>query len=352
MQAQYALGSIERERKLVAGVDGYFWWAPQSGRIDAVPTLSVQWPAGTQAYGMVEGRAEDEITAISADRRTLTVTWGADGPPTDLLAEVSPVVIRSDTGGAVIAARIQRVLTDTGAAGTLALAEPLPHAVAIVSGCLLDWLLFYAVIPAGHIGTSALRHVRWSLAHGPQIGGVIPSIARAQGLLHVVKAAFDTGLSDGALVALIPALAQMVPAGQSTWGLQRRIAEEQLVSEIRGRLPAGSYEDDVAGPQFLLAHAYLSAALAQDGRAAMGVEGAQAGADAMRARAADEIDRCFRRLSWVDADRDGVVDESETDIAQRSLAGLGASHVTNAAVFLDDSVDVEEYDRAGSQEDR
>ena len=111
-------------RKLLTGLSHVFRWSNADGVLNSNPTLTVDWPAGAQSYSLTLSRQVDQVTALSADRRTLTVTWGGSGSPTTAISgdQPAPVVLQS-IGLVGAALRVVRVVTDDGTEGTLELAE-------------------------------------------------------------------------------------------------------------------------------------------------------------------------------------------------------------------------------------
>ena len=84
-------------RKLLTGLAHVFRWSNADGLLASNPTLTVDWPAGPQAYSLTLSRQFDVVTAISADRRTLTATWGGSGSPQMAISgdQPAPVVLQS-----------------------------------------------------------------------------------------------------------------------------------------------------------------------------------------------------------------------------------------------------------------
>ena len=137
-------------RKLLTGLSHVFRWSNADGVLASNPTLTIDWPAGAQSYSLTLSRQVDQVTALSADRRTLTVTWGGSGSPTTAISgdQPAPVVLQS-IGLVGASLRVVRVVTDDGIEGTLELAEPVPHQVAFtVNPANLHWLQRQATIRA------------------------------------------------------------------------------------------------------------------------------------------------------------------------------------------------------------
>ena len=135
-------------RKLLTGLAHVFRWSNADGVLASNPTLTVDWPAGPQSYSLTLSRQVDSVTAISADRRTLTVTWGGSGSPTMAISgdQPAPVVLQG-IGIVGAALRVVRVVTNDGIEGTLELAEPVPHQVTLLP-VNLHWLQRQCIIPS------------------------------------------------------------------------------------------------------------------------------------------------------------------------------------------------------------
>ena len=84
-------------RKLLTGLAHVFRWSNADGLLASNPTLTVDWPAGPQAYSLTLSRQFDVVTAISADRRTLTATWGGSGSAGVRVEGVATVVPEPST---------------------------------------------------------------------------------------------------------------------------------------------------------------------------------------------------------------------------------------------------------------
>lgn len=331
------------DRKATAGKSYRFFFVPTDGYPSAAPQIAVQFAAGTFSAALTPLRAAaDKVTAISTDRRQLTID-------NEAALTLTTRGLMGDQGGAAWLdnegvfqgpVKILRVVTPTAGSGVVELAAPMSHAgAASGSNPLLRWNLWHAQVT---IADLVERDVRWSVTYTPKAGTDLPSDETVdQGLLHVVRTPFRTGLDDELLYALIPLLRKLPPGAQEGFGPQRWIAGTELVEQLRQLLPTGIYEDNCPGERFRLAHALFTAAVILGGRA-----DGQAEADAFRTRAEAELKRVIANRMWIDLDSDGVVDAGETAVQIAGLGGLFASYHTSTA--FDDCT----FDRTAVGDDR
>ena len=110
------------------------------------------WPAGSQTYTLAR-RRDDTITALSTDRRRLTLAWSDDGAPADLLAgNPMPAHVSRDSL-AQIPVRVVRLVSLGTGNGVVELADALPQAVNPVGG-YLEYLTVSCTIPDEDVPTS------------------------------------------------------------------------------------------------------------------------------------------------------------------------------------------------------
>lgn len=335
-------------RKLRIGSPYLFQWRPE--RTDAVPTsatLSILWAAGTQTYSLTV-RANDIVTAISTDRKRLTLEFefSSTGILADLLdGNPLPAHFSNDSYGQipVMVTRLVSSVNNPGVTpdtGVVELADPLPAATA---GGYIKWLTGSATVSSAHIGSSPIRPVKWTVAYTPKIGGETGAARVETGVLAVVRDVFSTGLVDASLSVVAPWLRGAIAPSMPGLGNYIAAGEDLLISLIRPRLPSGTWEDSVAGGQFHRAHALATQISVCDDLAGRGVA-----RNDLRAQLAldlkSELDGCFARLEWVDINGDGLAtaDEGATRTAQPIL-----SHVTNANImdFSDDPTTPDTFDR-------
>jgi len=314
-------------RKLNTGQAHRFRLWPTDGVVASDPNLTVTWPTGALTYRLDLAREPDTVTAISTDRRVLTVTWGASGSPVVLASPDSPAAAMLYGVGTVEASvRVVRAVSSGGGSGTVELAEPLPHPVTVSASTLtLHWHERSVVIASGDVGTVATRNVRWSVDYTAYVQGIAVDYRRDRDVLHIVAMAFATGLSDADVLAAFPDLRSR-PMGQGSWRAQRDAALDDLVLLVRSRI-APRVEDVLPGSQFARAHAYLTAAAIVDGTSSAGADRSDLAAY-YRARAVESVDQVLALVDWADLDGDGVVDTGVTAIGAatgRATAGIGST---------------------------
>ena len=322
-------------RKLLTGLDHVWRWTNPDGVLVANPTLTIDWPAGVQTYSLTQSRQVDQVTAISTDRRTLTVTWGLSGSPTTAFSGDQPAAVVLQSIGLVGASlRVVRVVTDDGIEGTLELAEPVPHPVAFnVNPANLHWLQRQAGISSAHIGSTPSRNIRWTIDYETIDAFNAEPLAydRDRDVLHVVAMEFATRLSDAELLGYVPDL-RARPAGQGSWKLQRDAALDELVGHIKRRI-SPRHEDVLPGRQFARTHAYLAAAVILDGTS-MGGQDRTALATYYRERASQELDNVLSLVDWQDLNLNGEVEPEEIDAASsQQLARQVGTTLTNTAII-------------------
>ena len=298
--------------KARTGVSEAFWFrvpVPYTG----TPTLTVRHPtSGDISPSLSAVHATTPITAYAADRRTLTVTSiGSSGQ--GLAGDVTgDGFVVSDAAG-WFPARLRQIASAT----SFILAEALPMAVAVGSGDYWQWATVTGSLSNATItATASETPIPFTVAYVPYHGVDAPvdTAARFEGLLHVVRQPFDTGLDDAELVALWPRLAAQNPRRHMSWLPRIDLAEETLWRWLRRDLKSDEEpnvtEDDVSGPPYLPVHAAIVAAMVL-----RGAEGVAAMEDAERLYADVMAD-----IPWHDKDADGAVDPGEANIRRRIAA--------------------------------
>lgn len=181
----------------------------------------------------------------------------------------------------------------------------------------LRWQSYTVTIPSGHVGTTPTRGTpaRWSVDWSRRTGADLDAMpTRDQGLIHIARAPFATGLTDEGVYRLVPGFAALVPQRQTSWEEQRDAALDTLATRLSAGIGATRYVDDLPGAQFARAHALLTILVVLQGQQAQGIDVADA--IATYATAADaEIEAQLARVQWMDLDGDGVIDDGETDVA-------------------------------------
>lgn len=295
-------------RRFAASNDFIFVWTPPLANARATSvSLSIYYAAGTQTVALTQ-RAADEISAISSDRKSLTLTTtGTDFALPGILPVPAMVAFGPKSH---VPVRVMRMVSQTEAAFVVELSEPLPHAIA--TGGALAWQVWSATRTAPATIQGPVRYaVSWE---GVVDGLTAPDPIVDEGLLWIVRAPFSTGLTSARLVASSPWLAQHVPPGQSSWAPQIEIALDTLIQRVVAILPEGRTIQDVAGGQFRNAHAMETRLLVMRGLQEAGANRRDQ-IEQLERDIAAELDRIGKAgVDWVDTDGDGVVDAGETNV--------------------------------------
>lgn len=323
-------------RKLTMGKSYDFAWAPPTADyLVSTAQLSIHWAAGTQTYTLT-ARTGDTVTAISADRRRITVEWGVDGALASLVGGQPQPAWLSFAGRAQIPVRVVRVVsldTSPPEGGVLELAEPLP--VNADAGGALEWLTMTTQVSSAHLPSTMTRAIRWSVLYTPVRFGVTGNDVVDHGTLAVVRAPFATGLTDAYLAGVAPWTANARPPGQTTWTPQIEAGLDRLCGMVVPELPTDRWEDHLTGGPWLRAHALATLLGIMEGQQAAGQD-RSAAIERADLELAAEVKRRLARLEWLD-DGDGTVESGETGL----LAGgvEARCHVGDSSVVdLSDDV--------------
>lgn len=335
---------MPNHRKLTIGQGYRFWWYPPnpSGPADqgTAASLTVYWPSGSVSYTL-NARTPDTVTAISADRRILTVDWGDEGSvPTGTYTDFpAPCWLTSPVyDSPVRISRMVAVLPDPDTGATFELAEQLPSPVGgiVDSGASLHWLGQYVDIPSTDLPAAPIRAVRWEVLYTPTVWGqAAPSGLIDRGVLAVTWAPFDTGLSDSALARIAPWTSTSRPPGCSSWADQISAGLDYLVSRIQPELPSGVWEDDLVGQPWLRAHAIATQIIILQDLIAKGVD-RLASLEAMQRDFDAEVKLRIARPEWADYNQNNVIDSGETVLPATTVV---FSHISDPSVF--DSTDTD-----------
>lgn len=233
------------------------WVAPTA--ISGTPTVIFRMTAGDEAPVLAPLHAPAIVTAIGDNRRYLTINppivnfLGASGRWGQAWLETA-----SDSAYPV------RVVRVTGA--TAHLADPLPRGIDLSASALLEWAT-WTCTPGAAI-TATLGSFIWDVTYVSNSGADVPSDTQtSSGLISIVRRPFSSGLNHEGLVAVVPALADMIPRRQQDFLPQISIAEDEVALKIRDVLAVDDYtEDDLFnGHIFARATAYYTAAIIYEG---------------------------------------------------------------------------------------
>ena len=278
-------------RKHVTGQAIRFVWTPNRP-YSGTPALTVGF-SPTLSTTLNQLRSDVSVTAVAADRRTLTL--GSSVSTTLEANEVSAFLKTTrDTWCSVKVVRL---------GGTAAiLAEPLPRQVDLSSVATLNFGASYVDIASSYA-------VKGLYSYFITYTDEISSVHTESGILKVCARPFDTGLDHNQLVEQFPQLADMVPRRQSNHEPQIKAAKQELILSIRDHVVSdGATEDDIFNQQsFAAAHAYCAAAIIYESALKLDV------AEAMRDRCKGLLDVALRSVT-LDLDGDGVIDSGETDL--------------------------------------
>jgi hypothetical protein len=311
--------------------------------------LVVSWPGGAQTYTLT-ARASDTLADLATDRRSIEVTWGTSGQPTDWQEWMpTPALIRSGTGEAGVPVSVLRVYSSGALTGWLELSDSLPVEVEVGTWSVA-WLGHVCDLDAGHVPSSPVRAVKWRVrvSAPTEWGAQLVSVVD-RGVLSVVYAPFETGLTDAVLRRHAPWTSAYLTQGVPSWVGVIGATLEDLERRLDRALPDGKYADDTAGAQFERAHALLAQIAICDELAGRNID-----RSALRTQLAEdfkaEFEAAVQHRDWLDADGDNVVSDGETG----RTAGVPArSHMTDSAVIdLDDVTTPDVYTRRRVTDDR
>ena len=274
------------------------WSAPFP--LNGSPSLAYVLPDGTTRgpSSMTVAHADVTVTALGADRRTLTLSASESAASLVGVGPGRAWLITAEDG--YLGVTILRVDGTTAILG-----DVLPRGLALTTSATLSWARWEATIPAADTATRGLINttVAYVTAEAPTNRFKIQ-----KGTVEVVRRPFDSGLTHSSLVSAMPQLADMVPRRQQDLSPQVEAALEELRLYVRDDLLADQTEDDIFNPEvFLEAHRYLAAARVYEMVAQLDV------AEKMRERALALFDRAMRQLT-LDTDDDGIIDSDEINL--------------------------------------
>lgn len=317
-----------RDRKATAGATTRFpWYAPAPLEPGTTPELVFRPPAGPIPRQLERIRDDISVEAIDDDRRTLTASDPIGGSYRGVQGPAGVAWLVSPTDGA-FPVRVVAIANDAqGDRTQVVLATPLPRPVALGEGAVLQFALWRATVTVGDVAGEARRSIPWTVSYVARAGDDLdPDPQREEGLLHVVRQIFGTGLTHERLVARRPDLAARVAAGSEGYEVQIADAENHLVQWLRRDLASrGLYEDDVNGADLERVHYLLALSMVLER------DEPEASAE-QRRLALLEYGDVVKRI-WADANRDGVVDagEAEAQISGPPRRGFEAARTPYAS---------------------
>ena len=286
------------------------WLAP--GPLTEPPMATFKEEGQSSVIFLTQTRADVTVSAIAADRRTLTVNSQATG----LQADQTKAFLET-AGDSIYPVIVTRMVGTTAI-----LAEPLPREIDLSSSATLSFAMWYGEVPSWVTNSSG--YYPMEVAYSRDIGqGLEERLDRD--LLKVTPRPFTTGLDHDALVGTFPQLADMIPRRQTSFATQISAALEEVSLTLRDHLKDKALTEDEVfnGSSFMLAHAYCTAARIYE--AALQFDTATA----MRDRCTELMNLALRLVA-IDKDGDGIVDEGDLDNAQKggSARDLRASFAT------------------------
>lgn len=300
----------------------FFWRA--AVRPAAAPSVVFGAPVSATKV-LTPLRAAATVASIAADLRTITLNPGVGGSSRGLVGEEGAAWLDLGQGGQYPV----RVATFNSST-VLVLAEALPNRPGTTAG-LLHWLTYYADLSAAEVGATVARRVAWSVRWTADEGDDHPGEPRHEkGMLDIVTTPFSTGVTHETLLDLVPLLAAQIPSRQRSWEAQVLMALRELVGWLEEVLPRGRFVDQLDGAQFEMAHALLTAHRVVQGHRSVGYS--RPDVDFLTdARA--EFKQQAKRLRWLDANSDGVVDSGETDVGAGGVYQSAPSALWTEADF-------------------
>lgn len=314
------------ERKARQGVNYRFWtWLPKPVKATTAVTLAVRAPTPfTSAMTRVGLTAT--VTSISSDRRTLTLSAPALALNGAVGEKGGYAFIRPDSGPSY-----QVQIVDQPTLSTLSLAEPLPQA-AIITSATLSWEVYQVDVTLATATAVVKRNIPYTITWTSNLGSGVPDeTEREEGLLHVVRQPFQTGLTQRELLMIAASLGYQMPQRQESWQPQIDAGLRQLVRWIRKSMPLASLstvgEDGYNGAAFMDVHAYLVISMILSDQVADGMDKSDA-RDDYRSQAEAMFKDIMEAPPWLDIDGDGVVDPGEADTKQLSFSNLVGGNMT------------------------
>lgn len=306
-----------------------FFWAPDA-MPSAAPDVAFGSPISTTKT-LAKLRADGAVASIGADLMTVTLSAGIGGSSRGLVGQEGAAFLDLGQAG-LFPVRIAAFDSAT----VVRLAEPLPYAPGTGASGTLAWNVWYADLNADEVGDAVARRIAWSIRWTETEGADHPGRLRHdRGLVDVVTVPFSTGVTNETLLALVPLLSRLVPGRQRSWMPQIDLALAELVGWLEELLPPARFVDMLDGTQFKLVHAQLAAHYIIRGHQSVGYS--RPDVDFL-ADARAEFSRHAKRLRWLDADGDGVVDDGETD-----GSGLPAPG-TPTALWLEDDYEATDFE--------
>lgn len=219
-------------------------------------------------------------------------------------AEAGDAVLDLGAEGGVIPVRIMRVTSDT--ITLQGSGYRLPHNA---TGTLHP-NVWTGTLASGAVGSAVDRAGRWTVRYTSDDGEDAPGHALTDsGPLRVLRTAFDTGLSEAAMMR-DPRLPYHRPTGAFSWREMAMRTLDTLMLDIEAVIGSQTarYADQTPASQWSFAHGLLIVSeMVQAGL----LTDPLAPDDSARGRYERELSRTADRIPWIDTDDDGEIDEGE-----------------------------------------
>ena len=304
------------------------WWSadarvPVVGLLEVYPVVNFRTPAGAVSADL-SPQFTTQAVASSPNRYTLTL--GASYSGAAATFALGDAHVLSPALGAIPV----RVASISGTTATLT--DPMPYDLPDAASCLLQSALWYSDEGPGNPVATETRTVTidqpvpytvtWTYAN--PAGSSVVHVD--EGVLHVVRQPFVTGLTSHSLRARWPEVSGLAAVGSAGFEAIILRTSEELALRVRAAVreagfPAYGWETDVNAGVFLPYHAMVTAAAAMDSTSPERAELLRQRAEPLFAQAL--------ATTWADRNRDGVVDAGEVPglIGSATAAQIAPSYV-------------------------
>jgi len=304
-------------RKAQQGKDyNFIWQAPSA--ISGTPSIIFHLESGDITSSMTQGRASLTATAISGDRRSLTLSASA----TSLKPFQSQAFLLTDGDDYFSIKPIRIVGT------SLIIADPLPRDVSFTTSASIQFASWTYTASSATI-TADRGDIAFTIEYVQSLGGqTINKVEK--GILKVVPRPFDTGLDHARLCAIFPHIADIAPRRANGFDEIIGASLDELALYVRDLIvPDDVDEDDIHNANELLqAHASLAIARIHE------INGNIDLSEKMRNRGIELADLGMRTIS-LDLNKNGTVEDNELNIRAKGR-GYITGNMANRIVSNDE----------------
>lgn len=303
----------------------FIWVAPDPLEAASTPTLTIKLTSGDITPTLTRLHAPVDVTALAKDKRKLTAPTATIASARGAQGEYGDAFLVSESDGN-FPVKVSQVLD-----GFIRLANALPRTSTGVG--VIQWAVWTATIPAAQL--PVVEIAAFVVAYKAKYGLDVPTANKTtRGTLRVVLQPFTTGLNTTTLVNAYPDLGTLPDHASQGFETQIDFAEQELISILRAQLvEQGLTEDEVDGPSLRAAHAALTAAHIYS---LTSIENSAI----LRTRATELIEMVLKSV-WVDANKDGDVDDDEatTHVTGGRGSDVGGGTSDNTPTFSFSSSD-------------